>query len=107
MPVELVPGVYWVGAIDWTIRDFHGYSTEDGSTYNAYLIMDDKITLVDTVKEEFVDEMMARVSAIVDPEKISYIISNHVEMDHSGGLTKVAARVKPERSSVPPRARRG
>ena len=107
MPVELVPGVYWVGAIDWTIRDFHGYSTEDGSTYNAYLIMDDKITLVDTVKEEFVDEMMARVSAIVDPEKISYIISNHVEMDHSGGLTKVAAQVKPEKVFCSPQGKVG
>ena len=107
MPVELVPGVYWVGAIDWTIRDFHGYSTEDGSTYNAYLIMDDKITLVDTVKEEFVDEMMARVSAIVDPEKISYIISNHVEMDHSGGLTKVAARVLPEKVFCSPQGKVG
>ena len=69
--------------------------------------MDDKITLVDTVKEEFVDEMMARVSAIVDPEKISYIISNHVEMDHSGGLIKVAARVLPEKVFCSPQGKVG
>ncbi len=97
MPVELVPKVYWVGAVDWIIRDFHGYLTEAGSTYNAYLIIDDKITLIDTVKAEFVPEMLARVAEIVDPEKISYIVSNHVEMDHSGGLPETIARVKPEK----------
>jgi len=79
MPIELAPKVYWVGAIDWTIRDFHGYLTEDGSTYNAYLIVDDHITLIDTVKKEFVPEMLARVAEIVDPGKIDYIVSNHVE----------------------------
>ena len=97
MPIELAPKVYWVGATDWTIRDFHGYLTEDGSTYNAYLIVDDHLTLIDTVKKEFVPEMMARVAEIVDPAKIDYIISNHVEMDHSGGLPEVINRVKPEK----------
>ena len=94
MPLELAPKVYWVGAIDWTIRDFHGYLTEDGSTYNAYLIVDDHITLIDTVKKEFVPEMLARVAEIVDPAKIDYIVSNHVEMDHSGGLPEVINRVQ-------------
>ncbi len=107
MPAELAPGVYWVGAIDWTIRDFHGYSTEDGSTYNAYLIVDDKITLVDTVKEGFVGEMMARISEIVDPEKITYIVSNHVEMDHSGSLVEVVERVKPEKIFCSPQGKAG
>ncbi len=107
MPVELVPGVYWVGAIDWTIRDFHGYRTEDGSTYNAYLIIDDKITLIDTVKEEFMCEMMARFSQIVDPEQISDLVSNHVEMDHSGSLTEVAARIKPEKVFCSPQGKVG
>ncbi len=61
MPIELAPNVFWVGAIDWDIREFHGYVTERGSTYNAFLILDDKITLIDTVKKEFVPEMLARV----------------------------------------------
>ena len=107
MAVELVPGVYWVGAIDWTIRDFHGYLTEDGSTYNAYLIVDDKITLVDTVKKGFVPEMMTRISDIIDPEKITYIISNHVEMDHSGSLAEVIDRVKPEKIFCSPQGKAG
>jgi flavorubredoxin len=107
MAVELVPGVYWVGAIDWTMRDFHGYRTEAGSTYNAYLIVDDKITLVDTVKKGFVPEMMTRISDIVDPEKITYIVSNHVEMDHSGSMTEVVDRVKPEKIFCSPQGKAG
>jgi flavorubredoxin len=104
---ELVPGVYWVGAIDWTLRDFHGYSTEAGSTYNAYLIVDDKVTLIDAVKEGFVGEMMGRISDIIDPERIDYIISNHVEMDHSGSLAEVVDRVKPEKIFCSPQGRAG
>ncbi|MGB8990731.1 MAG: FprA family A-type flavoprotein [Desulfobaccales bacterium] len=107
MPLELAPKVYWVGAIDWNIRDFHGYLTEDGSTYNAYLILDDHLTLIDTVKKEFVPEMLARVAEIVDPAKIDYIVSNHVEMDHSGGLPEVIARVKPAKVFCSPRGRDG
>jgi len=84
--VEIAPGVHWVGAIDWNIRNFHGYSTHRGTTYNAFLIMDEKVVLVDTVKHPFFYEMLGRIKEIVDPEKIDYIISNHVEMDHSGSL---------------------
>ncbi|MCF8144642.1 MAG: flavodoxin domain-containing protein [Deltaproteobacteria bacterium] len=92
-PVEIAEGIYWVGAIDWNIRDFHGYSTYQGSTYNAYLIMDDKITLIDTVKKPFADELLANIGQIVDPKKIDYVISNHTEMDHSGGLPRVMHKV--------------
>ena len=79
-------GVYWVGAIDWNVRNFHGYSTHRGTTYNAYLVVDEKIALIDTVKAPFYDEMAARVREIVSFDKIDYVISNHVEMDHSGSL---------------------
>jgi len=95
--VKLNDRVYWVGAIDWAMRDFHGYATRRGSTYNAYLILADKVTLIDTVKAPFVDEMMARVASVIDPAKIDYVISNHTEMDHSGGLPVVLDRVKPEK----------
>jgi len=86
---EIKPDIYWVGGIDWDIRNFHGYSTNRGTTYNAYLIMDKKITLVDTVKHYLFDEMLSRIKEIVDPTKIEFIISNHVEMDHSGSLQKI------------------
>ncbi len=89
--------VYWVGAIDWNIRDFHGYSTNRGTTYNAYLILADKITLIDTVKFPFRDEMLSRISSIIDPKDITYIISNHSEMDHSGCLPATIETVKPEK----------
>ena len=86
---EIKPGIYWVGGIDWDVRNFHGYLTQRGATYNAYLIMDEKIILVDTVKHYLFDEMVARIREVVDPSKIDYIVSNHVEMDHSGSLPKM------------------
>jgi flavorubredoxin len=92
-PVEIARDIYWVGAIDWNIRDFHGYSTPRGTTYNAFLIMDEKITLIDTVKAEFTDELLSRVGWITDPAKIDYVVSNHTEMDHSGGLPAVMQRI--------------
>ncbi len=89
--------VYWVGAIDWGLRDFHGYATQRGTTYNAYLILADKITLIDTVKAPFKDEMLARIASVINPTDISYIISNHSEMDHSGCLLETIEAVKPEK----------
>ena len=89
--VEIKPDVFWVGGIDWNERNFHGYTTERGSTYNAYLILDEQITLIDTCKRPFTDELIDRISDIVDPASIAYIVSNHVEMDHSGGLPALAA----------------
>lgn len=88
-PIEIRPGVYWVGGIDWDLRYFHGYVTPRGSTYNSYLIMDNKILLGDTVKHYLADEMLSRISTLVDPAKIDYMLVNHVEMDHSGSVPKV------------------
>jgi flavorubredoxin len=94
---KIADGVYWVGAIDWSLRNFHGYTTHRGTTYNAYLIMADKITLIDTVKRPFFDEMISRVASVVDPGDIAYIVSNHAEMDHSGSLPETIAAVNPEK----------
>ncbi len=92
-PIEIADGIFWMGSIDWNIRDFHGYSTHQGTTYNAYLILDEKITLIDTVKKEFADELISNISQIIDPKKIAYVVSNHTEMDHSGGLARVMHKV--------------
>jgi flavorubredoxin len=92
-PFEVAKDIYWVGVIDWNIRDFHGYSTHEGTTYNAYLILDDQITLVDTVKKEFADQLVENIGLIVDPRKVQNVISNHTEMDHSGGLGRIMHRV--------------
>ncbi|SHJ62712.1 Flavodoxin [Geosporobacter subterraneus DSM 17957] len=74
----LKEGIYWVGAIDWDIREFHGpsYSTHQGTSYNAYLIIDEKVTLVDIVDVHFVDVMIDHIKEIIDPGKIDYIIIN-------------------------------
>lgn len=87
--VKIRDNIYWVGAIDWNLRNFHGYETGRGSTYNAYLIIDDKITLIDTVKAEFAKEMIERIESVVPVDKIDYIISNHVEPDHSGAIRNI------------------
>ncbi len=89
--------VYWVGAIDWNIRDFHGYKTSLGTTYNAFLIIADKVVLVDTVKDKFGEEMFSRIDSVLGSRKIDYIISNHSELDHSGVLPKAIERYKPQK----------
>ena len=94
--IKLNDRVYWVGAIDWGMKEFHGYETQ-GSTYNAYLIIADKITLIDTVKTGFTDELLARISSVIEPSRIDYIVSNHTEMDHTGGLPKIIEAAKPEK----------
>jgi flavorubredoxin len=91
--VELKKGIYWVGAIDWNVRDFHGYSTPFGTTYNAYLILDERNVLVDTVKAPFYLEMLGRISEIIDPSKIEIVVSNHVEADHSGSLPQIVEKI--------------
>ena len=87
--VTLAEEINWVGVVDWNIRDFHGYVTRRGTTYNAYLIQDEKTALVDTVKHPFSSELLRNICEIVHPAKIDYIIVNHVEMDHSSSLPVV------------------
>ena len=84
--IEIRPDLYWLGAIDWSMRSFHGYATSRGSSYNAYLILDDKITLIDTVKRPFAGELLDRIASVIDPARIDYIVSNHAEPDHSGSI---------------------
>ncbi len=89
--------VYWVGAVDWKIRDFHGYSLERGSSYNAYLVVGERVALIDTVKADFKDELLQRVSSVMDPRRIDYIVSNHAEMDHSGSLRALIEATEPDK----------
>jgi len=90
----IVQDIHWVGAVDWNLRDFHGFETPRGSTYNAYLAIGaDKIALIDTVKVPFVPELLERVQSVVPLDKIDYIVVNHVEPDHNGGMRMVAAKM--------------
>jgi anaerobic nitric oxide reductase flavorubredoxin len=88
MITELKPNVFWVGKVDWGIRKFHGHelSTHHGSTYNAYLILDEHVTLVDTVWNPFQDDLLQSIREVVDPARIEYVVANHAEPDHSGSL---------------------
>jgi anaerobic nitric oxide reductase flavorubredoxin len=92
--ITLAEGITWVGVVDWNIRDFHGYETRRGTTYNAYLIEDEKIALIDTVKHVFSNELLRKIREVTDLEKIDYLIINHVEMDHSSSLPIIAKEAK-------------
>ncbi|MBO8183712.1 MAG: FprA family A-type flavoprotein [Archaeoglobus sp.] len=89
-PFEVKDGIFWVGALDWEERDFHNFLTPRGLTYNSYLILDEKIALIDTVKHKFVQEMFKRINRVNELNevnlKIDYVIVNHIEPDHSSGL---------------------
>ncbi len=92
--VEIADKIFWVGVVDWNLRDFHGYFTRRGGTYNSYLIQDEKIAVVDTVKHTFSDELIRNITEVTSLEKIDYIIINHVEMDHSSSLPILAKQAK-------------
>ncbi len=91
MVTEIAKGVYWVGVVDWGLRHFHGYelSTHRGSSYNAYLIMDEKVVLVDTVWGPFQEQLIENIRELIDPAKIDIVVANHSEVDHSGALPAV------------------
>ncbi len=86
MAIKIKDSIYWVGAIDWEIREFHGYETIKGSTYNSYLITDEKNVLIDTTKPYLFEELIAGISSVINPKDIDYIVCNHSENDHSGSL---------------------
>ncbi len=97
-PVEIKKDIFWVGAVDYDSRDFHGYSqSPSGSTYNAYVIKDEKNVLVDTVAASHAESMFCRISKIMELDKIDYIICNHLELDHAGALAEAIERCKPEK----------
>jgi flavorubredoxin len=86
MDTKLAENVFWVGYVDWSVRDFHGYVTNRGSTYNAYLVKGEKSALIDTVKAPYVEAYLENVKARLPLEQVDYIVCNHAEPDHSGGL---------------------
>ncbi|MFH1889210.1 MAG: flavodoxin domain-containing protein [Candidatus Omnitrophota bacterium] len=89
--LKILPDIYSVGVIDWNVRTFHGhtYSTKKGTSYNAYLILDEKNVLVDTVRGPFAGELIDNIRQVMPVEKIDYVIANHVERDHSGALPAI------------------
>ncbi len=97
VPVDIKDGVKWVGAVDWAVRDFHGYSTYKGTTYNSFLVLDDKVALFDGVKKPFTKDLLHNIHKIIEPGKIDYLVVNHVEPDHSGAIPELIEKIKPEK----------
>ena len=86
MKTKICEGIHWVGYVDWTVRDFHSYTTHRGTSYNAYLIQDEKTALVDTVKEPYAEYLLRHIAAHAPLESLDYVICNHAELDHAGAL---------------------
>jgi len=78
--------ISYVGYVDFEVRNFHGYSTHRGSSYNAYIVKGEKTVLIDTVKRPYFEYFLKNIKEICDPTEIDYYITNHVEMDHSGSF---------------------
>jgi len=99
--VPLAEGIYWVGAVDYDVRVFHGhhFHTPRGTTYNAYLVTGEKTALVDSVHKPFAHELVERVAGVVPWARLDYIIVNHLEPDHSGALP-VAVQQAPQAQLV-------
>jgi len=87
--------ITWVGKVDWELRRFHGneYSTHRGSSYNSYLIREDRVALIDTVWAPFASEYVANLEQVIDLKKIDFVIANHGEVDHSGSLPELMSRI--------------
>jgi len=95
MNFNIKNSVYWVGKIDWELRRFHGdeYSTHRGSTYNSYLVKEEKVALIDTVWAPFTKEFVENLASMIDLNKIDYVIANHAESDHSGALPELMRHI--------------
>lgn len=88
MVKEIKKDIYWVGTIEWLLKHFHSHelSIHRGTTYNAYLILDDKPTLIDMVKNTHIDDLIKNIESIISIEKLEYLVVNHAEPDHSGAF---------------------
>jgi flavorubredoxin len=95
MGVQIKDSITWVGKVDWEIRRFHGeeYSTHRGSTYNSYLVRDEKTALVDTVWSPFGKEFVEKLKNEIDLQQIDYVVANHGEKDHSGALAELMQQI--------------
>ena len=105
--IEIKPDIYWVGAVDWGVRDFHGYVTQNGTTYNNYLIKDEQITLIDTVKHDFDMITIENIRSIVDPSHVKNIIINHIEPDHASALASVMRHMPEATIYITERGKKG
>lgn len=106
-PVELKKNIFWVGAIDWAVRDFHGYETPRGTTYNNFLILDEEVTLIDTVKYDFSDITIKHIKSLVDPAKIKHIVINHIENDHATSIDSIMALTPDATIHITARGKKG
>ncbi len=102
---QIAKDTYWVGVVDYDHHDFHGYSrAPEGTTYNAYLITDEKNVLIDTVPDGVGKTLLCRLAHVLPPNKIDYLVCNHMELDHEGALEEIINACQPEKIFCSPMA---
>lgn len=95
--MEIVKDMYWVGAVDYNKRDFHGYTrSPHGTTYNSYLLTDEKNLVFDAVDSAFAGTLLARIASVIPLRKVDYLVVNHTERDHAGALEALVEATQPE-----------
>lgn len=105
--IEIKPNIFWVGVVDWGVRDFHGYITPNGTSYNNYLINDEQVTLVDTVKHDFETLAIENIKNITDTTRIKNVIINHIEPDHASALGAVMKHMPDAMIYITERGKKG
>ena len=91
MAIPIKNNITWVGKVDWELRKFHGeeYSTHKGTSYNSYLVREEKTALIETVWAPFAKEYVLNLQNTIDLKTIDYVVANHGEIDHSGALPEL------------------
>lgn len=95
MSIQVKNNVKWVGIKDWETEYFHGteYKMGRGTSYNSYLIQEEKTILIDTVDHQFDEQFIANLEQEIDLNQIDYIITQHAEHDHAGALSTLMAKI--------------
>jgi flavorubredoxin len=91
MITTLAKHIDWIGHVDWDVRDFHSFDVPHGATYNSYLIRDTKTAVIDAVKAPYVPSLLHQIAQKTDLTKVDYVVCNHAEPDHAGGLAGLLA----------------
>ncbi|KKM07310.1 hypothetical protein LCGC14_1735200 [marine sediment metagenome] len=92
---EIMKDVFFVGYVDWEVKNFHGYTTHRGTSYNSYMAIGEKKVLIDTVKRPFFERFLEKIKSVCNPEEIDFLIINHVEPDHSGSFPLILEHLNP------------
>jgi len=90
---EIAPGLHWVGGNDRRLELFENmFPLPNGVAYNSYLIMDEKVALLDTVDSSITRQFFENIEHVLAGRKIDYLVINHMEPDHCANIEELNRR---------------